>query len=158
MLPPPLPTDANPVEFRPEESPAFLVARAHRAFKRRLNEVFASFDLTDRQGSVLLVLFREDGASAARLVEGLASDSSTVGSVIDRLEAKGLLTREPDPEDRRAHRHVLTPEARRLQGEMRARLTALNAAFLEALQPGELEALRSILERLQRVVEEGQAP
>jgi hypothetical protein len=41
---------------------------------------------------------------------------------------------------------------------MRARLTALNAAFLEALQPGELEALRSILERLQRVVEEGQAP
>ena len=152
----PTPPSTTPhADFRPEQSPATLVARANRSFKRALNEIFAAFDLTDRQGMVLLVLFHEEGTSAARLVERLGSDSSTVGAVIDRLEAKGLLRREPDPADRRAHRHVPTPEARRLQGEMRIRLGELNAALLAVLEPGEMETLRSILERLQRVVEAG---
>lgn len=66
------------------------------------------------------------------------------------LAERGWLTREPDPDDRRAVRLVLTPKghaaAARLAGARRAKL----AALLEGVPPAERDAVIDALGTLSR--------
>jgi MarR family transcriptional regulator, transcriptional regulator for hemolysin len=137
----------------PGESPAFLLASTTRVIRRRFTEVASSVDLTDRQFSMMLALTAEDGASAARLVERMASDSSTVGALLDRLVSRGLVRKEPDPDDRRVNRHFLTEEGHRKLEEASVVMGAMNERMKAALDPGEFEAFRATLEKLRHAVE-----
>jgi DNA-binding MarR family transcriptional regulator len=89
-----------------------------------------------------------DGASidALRRVLGLSHSGGV--RIVKRLEAAGLVAREPDPADRRAIRLHLTGagqrEARRLLAARQAALTALLAGLGER----EHAALERLLERL----------
>jgi DNA-binding MarR family transcriptional regulator len=142
-----------PLFDAPEQSPAFLLATTTRVIKRRFAEVASSIELTDRQFAMMLSLFAEDGASAARLVERMDSDSSTVGALLDRLVCKGLVRREPDPSDRRVNRHFLTEEGIRVLEKARVYMGDMNDRMRAALAPGEFEIFRSILEKLRHAVE-----
>ena len=55
------------------------------------------------QFGVLVVVEANPGLSQTQLGNALGIDRSTVVAVIDRLESRGLLTREPSPNDRRSH-------------------------------------------------------
>jgi MarR family transcriptional regulator, negative regulator of the multidrug operon emrRAB len=83
-----------------------------------------------------------DGASidALRRVLGLSHSGGV--RIVKRLEAEGLVTREPDPADRRAVRLHLTEE-----GEREARQAALTP-LLAGLGEREGAALERLLERL----------
>jgi DNA-binding MarR family transcriptional regulator len=96
-----------------------------------------------------------DGASidALRRVLGLSHSGGV--RIVKRLEAEGLVTREPDPADRRAVRLHLTGagerEARRLLAARQAALTTL----LGGLGERERAALERLLERLLASVTSG---
>ena len=69
----------------------------------------------------------------------------TVGRLVDRLEARGLLERRPDPDDRRAWRLHLMPAAQPMLKEIakaRAELNAMLVADIPAkTQESTLECL-----------------
>jgi len=68
------------------------------------------FDLTGPQLWALWELGRSGPSALKDLAERMKLDSSTVVGVVDRLVAKGLVLRSPDPDDRR--RISLTPTAK----------------------------------------------
>ena len=68
------------------------------------------FDLTGPQLWALWELGRSGPSALKDLAERMKLDSSTVVGVVDRLVAKGLVVRNPDPDDRR--RISLTPTAK----------------------------------------------
>lgn len=78
----------------------------------------------------------------------------TATRVIDRLEEQGLVTRSPDPEDRRSHRIALSAEGRRLLSDVRSRRAAYLARGLEGLSEDERHALRRAAEILDRLLAE----
>ena len=72
---------------------------------------------------------------------------------VDRLEAAGLLRRCRRPQDRRRVGLEVTDEGVRMLRAVRRRRTAWLASRLGRLSPGELEALESALEPLERLLE-----
>ena len=76
-----------------------------------------------------------------------ACAKSNVTQLVDRLEADGLVRREPDPDDRRSVRAVIT-DAGLCAYETAARAQAeAEAELLESLSPDEQQHLASLLER-----------
>ena len=135
----------------PEEFIGYLIARTNRHLRKRMTALLTSFDLTAQQYRVLRRLDEEDGLPARELVIRLSSDSSTIMNIIDRLEEKELVRREPDPGDRRVNRILLTRQAKSMLPKITKRIEAFKQATLELLSPQELKALRSGLSKLDKL-------
>jgi len=93
----------------------------------------AGFDITPVQFAALDALRDRPGIDQAGLAATIAYDRATIGGVVNRLEAKGLVTRTISERDRRAHALQLTdlganlfetllPVVRALQDEILGRL------------------------------------
>jgi DNA-binding MarR family transcriptional regulator len=83
-----------------------------------------------------------------QLADHLACVKSNVTQLVDRLEADGLVRRQPDPGDRRSVLAVLTDEGReRLEAALQAQSGA-EAEVLSTLAPGEQEQLFALLQQL----------
>ncbi|OAR27145.1 MarR family transcriptional regulator [Streptomyces sp. ERV7] len=96
---------------------------------------------------VLSALARAGPRSAADLAPDVGIDRSGVTRRASRLEAAGLVRREPDPDDGRAHLLVLTEQGRLAVTELRTRLAAHITASLASWPPGEAEAFARQLRR-----------
>ncbi|MFD9903726.1 MarR family winged helix-turn-helix transcriptional regulator [Streptomyces sp. NPDC059063] len=101
-------------------------------------------NLTASQGKTLSVLRR--GPAAMRvLAETLGCDASNMTGIVDRLEKRGLVRREPSPGDRRVKNVVLTPEGEHAIDTIRAnmRTTTAGLATLDDEDRATLYALLS---------------
>jgi DNA-binding MarR family transcriptional regulator len=72
-------------------------------------------------------------------------------TLVNRLEADGLATREPDPSDGRAALVAVTDEGRRRVAEFRTRRAATMAAWLSELSDADLQALSAAVPALSRL-------
>ncbi|WP_326649760.1 MarR family winged helix-turn-helix transcriptional regulator [Streptomyces sp. NBC_01750] len=96
---------------------------------------------------VLSALARTGPRSAADLAPEVGLDRSGVTRRATRLEAAGLIRREADPNDRRAHLLVLTEQGQVTVAELRAHLAAHIMASLSSWPPGEAERFAHHLRR-----------
>ncbi|MFD6551033.1 MarR family winged helix-turn-helix transcriptional regulator [Streptomyces sp. NPDC058398] len=105
----------------------------------------ASENLTASQGKTLNVLRRGPAAMRA-LATILTCDASNMTGIIDRLEKRGLVQREPSPTDRRVKNVVLTAEGERVIDVIRAKMDTTRAG-LNRLSEDERDTLYTLLER-----------
>jgi len=112
------------------------VARLLRtSFDRRVKQ----FGLTRSQWWVITFLFRNDGVTQSELAETLEIEKPTIGRLIDRLEAKGWVRREPDANDRRAWRVYLNDAAEPAMKTMRTIAAEVRRDALAGLSAAERE-------------------
>ncbi|MCA3307926.1 MAG: MarR family transcriptional regulator [Roseomonas sp.] len=110
-------------------------------------EAQAAEGLVSPEYAALASLDEEPGLDQKRLGEAIGVDRNTIGIVVERLEQRGLLTREVDKEDRRARILRLTPEGTALRRRLRPRMLAANARAIEALTEDEAKTLLALLRR-----------
>jgi DNA-binding MarR family transcriptional regulator len=113
----------------------------------QLPALAAEFELSPVQCHVLHLLEPGHPVPMGRLAETLACDASNVTGLVDRLESRGLLARQPSPADRRVKVLVLTPAGARVRTQLQKRLAAPPDPF-RRLSPADQRALVRILERL----------
>ena len=77
----------------------------------------------------------------------LACDNSNVTGLIDRLEARDLVARQPSPYDRRVKHVVLTEAGRELRARMLDRV-GQPPTGVERLTPAEQRQLRDLMRKL----------
>lgn len=122
-----------------------LLAVSLGAYYGDFTEAAARENLTASQGKTLSVLRR--GPAAMRvLARTLSCDASNMTGIIDRLEKRGLVHREPSPTDRRVKNVLLTPEGERAVDAIRATMHATRAG-LAALDDAERATLHDLLSR-----------
>jgi DNA-binding MarR family transcriptional regulator len=92
----------------------------------------------------------EGGAAPtqSQLAVAVGRDKTRLIPILDRLEARGLLRRTPDPADRRNKVVALTSAGRDLLAACRASIRALEDDLLAELAPAERVALLATLERV----------
>ena len=98
----------RPIEPAAIDCAAFKVRRLARRVTRIFDEALAPHDLTIGQFGMLGQLRRRRGIGIAALAERLSLDASTLSRLFRPLAVSGLLTVQPDPDDRRAKQLWLT--------------------------------------------------
>ena len=104
--------------------------------------------MTRAQWGILIWLERQPGISQKELSELLEVEPITVARLIDRLEARGMVERRPDPRDRRIWRlHLLRPACDVLHeiGAQRAEITRIVTAGISE------ESIETMTEALMRM-------
>ncbi|MGZ4590585.1 MAG: MarR family winged helix-turn-helix transcriptional regulator [Actinomycetes bacterium] len=127
------------------------VTRLARHLDRARRTAFAAHDLEVWEFDVLAALRRAGKPyllSPGALVAQTMVTSGTMTNRIDRLEARGFVTRQPDPTDRRGVRVKLTTRGKDCVDSALADLLEREQELLVALSGRQQEALSGLLRTL----------
>jgi DNA-binding MarR family transcriptional regulator len=103
---------------------------------------------TPVQFAVLQALADQPGMDQRTLARAVSLDTSTIGGVVDRLEARGLLTRSHSPGDRRVRLLHLTPEGEALLSDLTPPMQRTQERILEALSASERKEFMRMVQRV----------
>jgi DNA-binding MarR family transcriptional regulator len=112
-----------------DRDPLILLHDVARLLRTRFDQYARTRGLTRAQAIILARLSRQPGLSQNEMAAICEVEPITVGRLIDRLEARGLVERRADPSDRRINRLHLLPAAEPLVSEIDFYRTELNAEF-----------------------------
>jgi len=106
-----------------------------------------ALELSPVQCHVLHLIEPDQPVPMGRLAAILGCDASNVTGLVDRLEVRGLVQRQPSAEDRRVKVIQLTPTGSRLRGQLLRRMTT-GSCRLSRLSAADRRSLVRILEVL----------
>lgn len=135
-------------------SPVAVIARLsrlQRIIDSELEATFAEHRLNGADFAALVTLRRLDepaGVSQSKLMKELRLTSGTVSVRVERLAERGLVTRSPDPRDRRNTLVALTEAGTALFERAVPAHLATERRLLSALTPGQVNELVTILRQL----------
>ncbi|WP_055489864.1 MarR family winged helix-turn-helix transcriptional regulator [Streptomyces sp. TP-A0356] len=132
----------DPLTLEVVELIGTVVARYHEEYE----EAAAEHTLTGAQARLLSLLSLEP-LPMRRLAQKLKCEPSNVTGIVDRLEARGLVERRPDPADRRVKLAAATEEGRRVARGLRDSLNFAREP-LAGLSDDERLSLRDLLRRM----------
>jgi MarR family transcriptional regulator, organic hydroperoxide resistance regulator len=117
---------------------------------------FSQHGVHEGQQYILRCLWDEDGLTPGEVAKRLGLATPTVTRATARMEATGLLRREPHPKDRRLVRLVLTEKGLGLREVIGQEMDRLNERALADFSPSARAALVRALKRVQRNLTETQ--
>jgi DNA-binding MarR family transcriptional regulator len=104
-----------------------------RLLRTRFDQRARARGMTRAQWIILARLSRQPGLSQNELASICEVEPITVGRLVDRLEARGLVERRPDLSDRRINRLHLLPAAQPILEEIASYKERLHAELLHGL-------------------------
>src|SRR3954449_270294 len=126
-------------------SPGLLLALLGQEAMRRLRDAHTAHNLKPRQFQILGLL-HDHGALAQRdLVQTMDMAPSMLVTLLNPLEADGLVSRERDPDDRRRHLVTLTPAGEKLLASASRAQKDTEDALFAPLDNHQREQLRGLL-------------
>jgi DNA-binding MarR family transcriptional regulator len=129
--------DQSPFASRPDASPGFLLWRTTLRWQRAVAVALKPLGLTHVQFVLLASVWwlseqahtPSELPNQAQVAAHAEADVMMTSSVLRTLEARGLVTRAPDPADARVKRLAVTDEGRRRAVEAVAVVEAVDASF-----------------------------
>lgn len=107
----------------------------NQAFRRRISHL----NITPDQFTVMRTLLERDGITQRELTQLISSDPNTVASLLERMEAAGLIERKTHEKDRRANRLKLKPAGKKKYSAARDMAIALQSQVLSVLPENKRE-------------------
>src|ERR687885_2492543 len=137
-------TSADPVTVANRLRPVLL--KLNRHLRREIH----SLGVTGGQVALLNTIRARPGIGVRELAALERMSAPGMSKYVTRLEAAGLVAREPSGEDRRRVGLRVTREAERVLRSVKSRRTAWLASRLRGLSESELDALDAAVEPLQQ--------
>lgn len=131
-----------------EEQIGHLLRRAYQRHLALFQNIFGDDGPTAMQFAALHTLYTRGPLSQNLLGRLIAMDPPTVKGVVARLEARGWVTRGPDPNDARLKRVFLTEAALEALPGMIERARAVTAATLAPLSREDQARAMAVLRRM----------
>ncbi len=140
-------TPDSTVPFR---SVGFTLSTTGYAVASRFRELLAPLGLEPREFALLRVVAAAEGHSQQAIGERLRIPPSRMVAFVDALEARGLIERRHNPNDRRTRELYLTDEGRALLGRAFSEAVAHERSICADLSEQEREQLLDLLARVAR--------
>jgi DNA-binding MarR family transcriptional regulator len=134
------------------------ILRATRQIARHLSEPCAAEGVAPSEGHLLSYLRSYGPCPVGALLDVFGHKPSTMTSMLNRLEAGGLVTRGEDPGDRRVVLVGLTRRGAAAADRLRERLVALEAAIRSKVRDREVEGFRAVLASIEAAAGAGAHP
>ena len=141
----PMATSRRSILDEHRTSPGLLLALLGQEAMHRLRAAHTAHNLKPRQFQLLGLLHEHGGLAQRDLIQEMGVAPSILVTLLNPLEADGLVARERDLADRRRHRVTLTPAGeRQLASASRAQKETEEVLFA-SLDDDQREHLRALL-------------
>ena len=128
--------------------PAFLSWIASKLMRGASQHYLDVFDVGVETWRCMMLLAIENAISAQQVSRIIGMDKGSVSRCFKRMQERGLITMELDDADGRLRIARLTAKGRKLHDEMIGIALERERAFVEVLNPQELDTLIGLLQRL----------
>ncbi|KUL21736.1 MarR family winged helix-turn-helix transcriptional regulator [Actinoplanes awajinensis] len=132
----------------PHEVLGYLLKHAALKLATMTDAALAPFGIDGKDFGALRVLAHREPASQLQVAQTLGIDRTTMVALLDVLERKGIVTRRPDPADRRRNVVELTEPGLRAFDAAQVAHAEVERAFLAGISPGAAQDFRSTLRTL----------
>lgn len=129
------------------------VGRALLGLERPILE---AYDLTMWGYSVLIALGEKPVRTQAALAEMIRADKTRIIADLDELEDRGMITREPDPDDRRVRLVSITALGRDARDHAQADIQRREEQMLAQFPPADRRAFLRVARTLGRQAHGGE--
>jgi DNA-binding MarR family transcriptional regulator len=136
--------DSNP----PFRSVGFTISTIGYAVSRRFHKALAPLELEPREFALLRAVGASEGQSQQAIGERLQIPASRMVAFVDALEARGLIERRHNPDDRRTRALHLTAGGHELLGRAFAVASGFEQSMCAELSDAEREQLLDLLGRV----------
>src|SRR3984885_9209040 len=145
----PMPSKSTPITMDAVyTAPGYLFRRMQQIAVAIFVEECKAHDLTPVQYAALVAIRTHPGIDATRLSAVIAFDRSTLGSVIERLEAKQYIERKPSHGDKRIKLLYLTRTGAALLRDILPSVDRAQARMLQPLKPADRKTLLALMTQL----------
>ena len=133
---------------------AFHIHDVSRMRRKAYDQIMKPLGITRAQWWVLAHLSRHDGMMQTQLANVLDVGKASVGTLIERLEASGLIERRPDATDKRAKRVFMLRAAHQLMKKLTVEEAKFNERVLGGLSVHEQQELLRMLSLIKSALSE----
>lgn len=140
-----------------ESQAGFLITQIKQIGGRVFDKILQKENISEfngAQGKILYVLWQQDYISIIELSRQTGLANTTLTSMLDRMEAAGLLQRLPDPKDRRKNLIALTEKAARLKDSYDKVSLEMHEVYFKGFNEAEILAFEGYLYRVLENVKE----
>ena len=127
----------SPIKVAITELPGHSIRRLQQIAVSLFMEHTKEHGVTPVQYAALEEIFKSPNLDQRTLATAIRFDTSTIGGVIDRLEKRGLVTRNASPTDRRVRLLELTSEGEQVLAAMQPAVQGAQHAILAPLLANE---------------------
>ncbi|WP_108669230.1 MarR family winged helix-turn-helix transcriptional regulator [Peribacillus acanthi] len=128
--------------------PFLFLMQTSRALQERIREDIALYNISNTEFSVLEVLFLEGKQTIQQIGNSILISSGSTTYVIDKLEQKKLLKRNPCPEDRRVIHVTLTDDGIELMNKIMPKHKDFINYTFDSLNGNEADTLVNLLKKV----------
>jgi len=135
-----------------QDSLGLMIYRTALALKSALQRCFKEngFEITAEQWVIMRHLWEEEGLSQREIGEKAAKDKPNITRMLDALEKKRLIFRQPDPRDRRKFCVYLTKEGKQLHERLLPLSQTLREQVTRSLSQPEIDRTKETLSKINR--------
>lgn len=140
-----------------ETQAGFLITQIKQIGGRVFDKILQKENIREfngAQGKILYVLWQQDHISIMELSGQTGLANTTLTSMLDRMEAAGLLCRLPDPKDRRKNLIALTGKALHLKESYDKVSMEMHEVYFKNFSTEEILAFEGYLRRVLENVKE----
>lgn len=134
--------------YKVDDSIGYLLKLVRSSLSSAVDRQMVDHDISHDQWGILILLAKGHGETAAELARVMESDTGSMTRMIDRLEAKGLVSRRRCGEDRRVVWLELTEPGRELAGKLTSIVVKVLNQHLHGFSVEELDTFKSFLRRM----------
>lgn len=131
-----------------DDLPGHYIRRLQQIAVALFMEETEGLGVTPVQYAALAAVQRQPRIDQRTLARSIAFDTSTIGGVIDRLEARGLMQRHASPADRRVRLLTVTPEGDALLKKIHPAMLRAQQRIVEPLPSKDRERFMQMLRAL----------
>jgi DNA-binding MarR family transcriptional regulator len=142
------PPPTQPVPAIHRRIPQYLARRLWQIANTFQSEAHAGFDLPVWNVALIAQIQTTPGMDRNWLAAAIGIDPTSTGQALAALEARGLVARSANPQDRRANAFSLTPAGHALRAEFAVQARAVARRLLAPLTEAEAETLLGLMARL----------
>ncbi|BCJ55199.1 MarR family transcriptional regulator [Actinoplanes sp. NBRC 14428] len=132
----------------PHEVLGYLLKHANLKLTALADAALEPLGIDSKDFGTLRVLAHREPASQLQVAQTLGIDRTTMVALLDALERKGIITRRPDPTDRRRNVVELTDQGLRTYDAAQEAYAKAESTFLAAISPTATSQFRRTLRTL----------
>ena len=134
--------------YQPEDSVGYMMRRILTSLAHNIEAELAGSALTHAQWLPLMKLYLGHSSTAAELARDCHLDAGAMTRMLDRLEAKGLCSRNRSERDRRLVHIALTESGQRAAQALPGVLSQVLNQHLVGMSAEEFSTLKTLLQKM----------